>query len=67
MPYCPECGGVMLYDRSAKKYSCQSCGLVLDYQELIMYKEKIREEIEVQKKRESRQEYLEWWLSKKKS
>lgn len=67
MPYCPECGGEMLYMSRVKQYVCKSCGLTLTLQELIEVKENLRkgQDTEEEKKR-LRKEYLEWWLSKKK-
>ncbi|MCS7096076.1 MAG: hypothetical protein N3F10_03720 [Candidatus Bathyarchaeota archaeon] len=67
MPYCPECGGLMLYIASNKQYVCQSCGLSLTQQELVELKEKLKQPYEEEDERtKRRKEYLKWWLSKKK-
>jgi len=65
--FCPECGGAMTYETSTKRYICTSCGLYLTKEEISDLKEKRREELsEKRKKKQERDEYLEWWLSKKK-
>ncbi|MEM2500521.1 MAG: hypothetical protein QXG31_02105 [Candidatus Bathyarchaeia archaeon] len=70
MPYCPECGGEMLYMSRTKQYVCRSCGLSLTHQELIEIREKSRERFEASmdedEREKMRKEYLRWWLSKKK-
>ncbi|MEM2342333.1 MAG: hypothetical protein QXI48_04345 [Candidatus Bathyarchaeia archaeon] len=68
MPYCPECGGEMLYISRTKHYVCRSCGLSLTYQELFEIKEKTRESYrqDEDERKKMRKEYLQWWLSKKK-
>ncbi|MEM1531121.1 MAG: hypothetical protein QXL20_05595 [Candidatus Bathyarchaeia archaeon] len=68
MPYCPECGGEMLYISRTKHYVCKSCGLSLTYQELVEIREKSWENHNVDEDERSRmrKEYLRWWLSKKK-
>ncbi|MEM1581159.1 MAG: hypothetical protein QXK89_01425 [Candidatus Bathyarchaeia archaeon] len=68
MPYCPECGGEMLYISQTKHYVCKSCGLSLTYQELIEIKDKSlgRYGLEEDERKRVRKEYLQWWLSKKK-
>jgi len=68
MPYCPECGGEMLYISRIKQYSCKNCGLTLTLQELIEVRESLRRSKEVSEEEERkklRREYLQWWLSKK--
>ncbi|MEM1586062.1 MAG: hypothetical protein QXX99_03760 [Candidatus Bathyarchaeia archaeon] len=67
MPYCPECGGEMLYISRIKQYVCKGCGLSLTLQEIIEIKEKLRssQEIGEDERKRIRKEYLEWWLSKK--
>lgn len=67
MPYCPECGGEMLYMSRVKQYVCKDCGLSLTLQEIIEIKEKSRgsQESDEDEKRKIRKEYLAWWLSKK--
>lgn len=62
---CPECGGVLKFDPSRKRYICQSCGLLLSREEIdeIRYKnQKLSEEDE---KERVRKEYLKWWATKK--
>ena len=68
MPYCPECGGEMHYEIATKHQVCKSCGLSVTQQELMELKEKLnppRESPEEQRENR-RNEYLKWWLSKKK-
>ncbi|MFB0569626.1 MAG: hypothetical protein ACETV0_08460 [Nitrososphaeria archaeon] len=67
MPYCTECGGKLMYDRSVKQYACQSCGATFTSQELLESRQKVfqsrsKGDDEARKQRE----YLEWWLSDKK-
>ncbi|MEM1666410.1 MAG: FYDLN acid domain-containing protein [Nitrososphaerota archaeon] len=65
--FCPDCGGTMFYDRETRQYVCNSCGVSYTIQELVMIKEKkmsLKEEQE--RKKRQKEEYLEWWLSKKK-
>lgn len=62
--FCPECGGEMSYDLSVKLYTCKSCGLTLNYHELLEAKNKATPDLEDEKKRQKK-EYLKWWLSKK--
>ncbi|MEM2003104.1 MAG: hypothetical protein QXI52_05520 [Nitrososphaerota archaeon] len=65
--YCPECGGVMVYDRNSKLYTCSSCGISMNMQQIIEYQEKLRSEKErVEREKRKKEEYLEWWLSSKK-
>lgn len=68
MPYCPECGGEMLYIASVRQYVCQSCGLSLTQQELFELKERIKSSTgsNETEKEKIKKEYLKWWLSKKK-
>jgi tRNA(Ile2) C34 agmatinyltransferase TiaS len=68
MPYCPECGGEMHYISLTKRYSCKSCGLTLNHQELMEMRDRQRSraEPEEDERKKVRKEYLEWWLSKKK-
>lgn len=68
MPYCPECGGEMIYAIATKHYICKSCGLSVTQQELMELREKNRpsEENPEEERENQRKEYLKWWLSKKK-
>ncbi|MEM2125286.1 MAG: TFIIB-type zinc ribbon-containing protein [Candidatus Methanosuratincola sp.] len=62
---CPECGGLLKFDPSRKRYVCQSCGLSLSREEIdeIRYKnQRLNEEDE---KERVRKEYLKWWATKK--
>lgn len=62
---CPECGGLLKFDPSRKRYVCQSCGLSLSREEIdeIRYKDqRLNEEDE---KERVRKEYLKWWATKK--
>jgi tRNA(Ile2) C34 agmatinyltransferase TiaS len=68
MRYCPECGGELKYTPATKHYVCKSCGLSLSHQELIELRQKLRPSFETEEdqRRKERQEYLKWWLGKKK-
>jgi len=68
MPYCPECGGEMLYIGRTKHYVCKSCGLSITYQDLVELRERNRERLglDEDERKRMRKEYLRWWLSKKK-
>ena len=68
MPYCPECGGEMLYISRTRHYVCRSCGLSLTYQEIVELREKSHEYFErsEDERERIRKEYLRWWLSRKK-
>jgi len=68
MPYCPECGGEMVYVSSLKRYVCKSCGLSLTQQELMELRAKLRPAVDTEEdeRQKRRKEYLKWWLSKKK-
>ena len=70
---CPECGGLLLYDRDLKTYTCQGCGRVYTREELAEERRRIAEEIrqtlaqrEVDEREEMAKEYLKWYLSSKK-
>ena len=66
--YCPECGGEMFYDVKTKFYTCKVCGLTLRYHEIEELRRRniARVDVEEERKRRERSEYLKWWLSKKK-
>jgi len=68
MTYCPECGGEMQYISVTKRYVCKSCGLSVAHQELIELREQLKPkfESEEEQRKKRRDEYLKWWLSKKK-
>ncbi|MHA1264192.1 MAG: hypothetical protein ACTSRS_03065 [Candidatus Helarchaeota archaeon] len=71
MPRCPECAGLMKFDRNLHLYVCQRCGLALKRSELDKMREQHRDHIREIKGKEyeekkKRKEYLEWWLSKEK-
>ncbi len=67
---CPECGGILLYDISVKRYLCKSCGLFVTKDEIRDLEDKERDkrynEDGRRKKTREQSEYLDWWLSKKK-
>ncbi len=67
MPYCPECGGEMLFDAKLRRHVCKNCGLSLTEQELIEMREAVRSEVETdeEKRKRKHKEYLKWWFSKK--
>jgi len=71
---CPECGGILIYDRDTKTYTCQSCGHVFTREELAEARRKIAEELrqammgsmlEEEEKERKYREYLKWYLSRK--
>jgi DNA-directed RNA polymerase subunit M/transcription elongation factor TFIIS len=65
--FCPECGGIMIYDGSSRRYACRSCGLYVTKDEITELRERRRDEVSGdKKKRQEQSEYLDWWLSKKK-
>ncbi|MEM1584065.1 MAG: hypothetical protein QXF28_04460 [Nitrososphaerota archaeon] len=67
LPFCRECGSKLFYDRNSKEYVCRSCGLTYTFQDLVIESEKMFEEkLKRDEKRRTREEYLEWWLSRKK-
>ncbi|MCS7117948.1 MAG: transposase [Thaumarchaeota archaeon] len=66
MRTCPECGGVMVYERSSKLYSCTSCGTAMNSQELLEASERARSERDkVERAKRWKDDYLAWWLSSK--
>ncbi|MFX0036537.1 MAG: hypothetical protein ACFE9I_12975 [Candidatus Hermodarchaeota archaeon] len=65
-----KCGGFMKYHSAIKQVVCQSCGLSLSRHELDMYWQKVRNENisdvdQVQKQKNRRKEWLEWFSSSK--
>ncbi len=62
---CPECGGVMLYDATMKRFGCKSCGAFLTRDQLsdIRYKQRTPVDDERRKRARQQSDYLEWWLS----
>ncbi|MGQ4833342.1 MAG: hypothetical protein ACP6IS_05570 [Candidatus Asgardarchaeia archaeon] len=66
---CPECGGIMRYNRNLKVFICQNCGLTVTPKELDemirQFKGEIIEKEENEKERKKK-DYLKWWLSKDK-
>ena len=70
MPRCPECAGVMEFNRYQKAQVCNSCGLSLTRHELDNYWQKIRNENvdrsdELQQKKSRKKEWLDWYSSSK--
>ena len=66
---CPECGSSSsVRVISGQRYICKSCGLSLSPQELYELREKLRPryETEEEKRQQHRNDYLKWWLGKKK-
>jgi tRNA(Ile2) C34 agmatinyltransferase TiaS len=61
LPRCPECSGNMKYSRVERKYVCRSCGIALTMDEIWDARDKRRGE-----RRDPRDDYLDWWLSRKK-
>lgn len=61
MPRCPECAGLMKYNTGERKYVCRSCGVALTMDEIWDIREKRR-----RSDQDLKDEYLDWWLSKKK-
>ncbi|MEM2894064.1 MAG: hypothetical protein QW638_06165 [Candidatus Bathyarchaeia archaeon] len=68
MPYCPECGGKLNWDRRFRHYTCQSCGLTFTDLELSEAMDRLYRSREDEKDEKSRRqkEYLEWWFKEKK-
>jgi len=65
--YCPECGADLYYDAAVRRYTCKSCGLYATKDEINNIKDRERDKTDsYRKKRKSQDEYLDWWLSKKK-
>ena len=67
MPYCPDCGGKLDWDRKLKQYNCQSCGTTFDEAQLEAANDKKFERnlTDDDKKRQRHDDYLNWWLSDK--
>ena len=70
MARCPECAGLMEYNRYQKAQVCNSCGLSLTRHELDTYWQKIRTENvagsdELQQKKSRKKEWLDWYSSSK--
>lgn len=70
MPRCPECAGVMEFNRYQKAQVCNSCGLSLTRHELDNYWQKIRNENvdgsdELQQKKSRKKEWLDWYSASK--
>ncbi|MGA2783773.1 MAG: hypothetical protein ABSF09_03640 [Candidatus Bathyarchaeia archaeon] len=64
--YCLECGGVLSYDSALKLYTCKSCGLTVNSQQLMEGRIKLQErESPEEQRRRKQNDYLKWWLSKK--
>ena len=58
----------MQYAIATKHYICKCCGLSVTQQELWELREKLRPNMESaeEERQKHRNEYLKWWLSKKK-
>ncbi|MHA1783652.1 MAG: hypothetical protein ACTSVY_12590 [Candidatus Helarchaeota archaeon] len=71
MPACPECSGLMKYNRNTKLYHCMRCGLVLSRKEIDDAHEKRRDLIKESRddrydeRKKRHKDYLNWYLSKK--
>jgi len=61
LPRCPECAGEMKYNKALRLYVCTSCGLMLTLDEILEESERRRN-----REKDFKEEYLEWWLSRKK-
>ncbi|MEM3098507.1 MAG: hypothetical protein QXU32_07305 [Nitrososphaerales archaeon] len=59
---CPECGGSLHYETNTKHFLCKKCGLYATREQIY----DIRDKQKPEKKKSKEDEYLEWWLSKKK-
>ena len=66
--YCPECGGILLYDASSKRLSCKKCGLFLTREELsdLRFKQRTGADDGMRQKQRQQADYLDWWLKDKK-
>ena len=69
MARCPECAGKMTYNPNNRLMVCNSCGLSLTRYELDHYWDKVRSENitpdNVQKEKDRRKEWLEWYSKSK--
>ena len=64
---CPECEGDMIFDQNRRRYNCQMCGLSLTKREVEdMWDDINYAEDPAEKKRKEREEYKDWYFSKKK-
>jgi DNA-directed RNA polymerase subunit M/transcription elongation factor TFIIS len=67
--HCPECAGIMKYDRNIRLLVCQRCGLAVTRHELDLMRAEFRKFMEVEDKDDERKrrkkDYLDWWLSQK--
>jgi DNA-directed RNA polymerase subunit M/transcription elongation factor TFIIS len=66
--YCPECGGILLYDAASKRLSCKSCGLFLTREQLsdLRFRQRTGADDDTRKKARHQADYLDWWLKDKK-
>jgi transcription initiation factor TFIIIB Brf1 subunit/transcription initiation factor TFIIB len=66
---CPECAGVMKFDRYVRLMVCQRCGLAVNRNDLDKMRAELRnfvkDEDTEDEKRHSRKDYLDWYLSQK--
>lgn len=59
---CPECSGELDYEPNTRHFVCKQCGLYVTREQIYDMKDK-----DMPEQKKSRQdEYLDWWLSKKK-
>ncbi len=59
---CPECSGELDYEPNTRHFVCKKCGLYVTREQIYDIKDKDRPE----QKKSRQDEYLDWWLSKKK-
>lgn len=66
--YCPECGGLLLYDAASKRLSCKKCGLFLTREQLsdLRFRQRAGTDDEMRQKSRHQADYLDWWLKDKK-
>lgn len=60
--FCPECGGSLGFDSITKNFICRGCGLFAPREKF----EELQDKIDMQDKRDRRDDYLDWWQSSKK-
>jgi ribosomal protein S27AE len=66
--YCPECGGILLFDAASKRLSCKSCGLFLTREQLsdLRFRQRTGTGDDSKQKQRQQADYLDWWLKDKK-
>jgi tRNA(Ile2) C34 agmatinyltransferase TiaS len=63
--FCPECGGELKFDAVSKNFICKSCGLFASREKFDELRDKKEGEMN-DRRRLSRDDYLDWWQTSKK-